>query len=81
MYRKGYPIYKSEEKHELHEDALENLAGYIAKRCKLGEGFVQESGICSASTYMWVDELSEGGLKKPTEVYLSKIKQLENILL
>lgn len=64
---------------DLHEDALEYVAGYIARRLKLGEDYVYPSGMSSQSTYTWIDELSEGGLKKPTEEFLTKLKKLELI--
>ncbi|CAD7078782.1 unnamed protein product [Hermetia illucens] len=48
---------------EVTAGALENLAEFIIKKCQI-EGETIQMGAHS-STYIWVDEQSEGGLKKP----------------
>ncbi|XP_050518939.1 short stature homeobox protein-like [Diabrotica virgifera virgifera] len=49
-----------EELNQLQYDALEYVSGYICKKLDLPE-------ITDTSTYTWIDQVSEGGLKKPPE--------------
>lgn len=63
---------------ELQYDGLENLAGFICHKLKKKE----PSASCSSSsqeTFTWVNHLSEGGLKKPTEQLMAQLHQLEQI--
>lgn len=58
-------------------DALENLAGFIIKKCRI-EGETKQM-VAHSSTYTWVDERSEDGLKKPDQHFLKSIFKLEEI--
>lgn len=58
---------------ELEDDAIEYLAGYLIKKLKINEHVSEDS------SYTWVDQISEGGLKKPSREFQNKIKSLENI--
>lgn len=51
----------------LQYDALENLAGFICNK------------INSSTPFTWVDHVSEGGLSKPSEEFMIKVKQLEEM--
>lgn len=57
-------------------DSLEYVAGYIAKKLKLDNYIEKEN---QKSSYTWVDEISRGGLKKPSKEFLDKIIELNNI--
>nr|AGL76355.1 transposase [Drosophila buzzatii] len=61
---------------ELEYDALENLAGYVCHRLKMS-GHNDENNI--DSTFTWVDQVSEGGLCKPTQEIMNSFKSLEII--
>lgn len=58
---------------ELEDDAIEYLAGYLIKKLKINKHVSEDS------SYTWVDQISEGGLKKPSREFQNKIKSLENI--
>uniref|UniRef100_Q7M4J6 P element homolog (Lu-P1 element) n=1 Tax=Lucilia cuprina TaxID=7375 RepID=Q7M4J6_LUCCU len=55
----------------LQEDALEYISGYIIRKHNL------EEYQCRENTFTWVDEVSKGSLKKPSNFFLQKIKSLE----
>lgn len=59
---------------DLQEDALEYIAGYIIQKQNLTEFQ------CNQNSFTWVDEISKGFLKKPSNQFVSNLKQLENIL-
>lgn len=56
-----------------HEDALEYVGGYIIQKLKLC-GYESEN---NQEGYTWVDEVSKGGLKKPSANFLKHLKELE----
>lgn len=58
---------------DLHEDDLEYIAGYIIQKQNLTEFQ------CNQNSFTWVDEISKGFLKKPSNQFVSNLKQLENI--
>lgn len=58
---------------ELQDDALEYLAGYIIK--KLGA----YEYTATTNTYNFIDEVSKGGLQKPTKEFFEKLRHLETI--
>lgn len=60
---------------ELTEDALEYLAGYVINKLNLSDEIAKES------TFTYVDEVSHGGLIKPSSTFKDQIKQLEIIFL
>ena len=60
---------------ELHDDSIEYLAGFIAFKLTLGTDYYCQSD----STYTFVDEISEGGLVKPNEIIVQKLKILDDI--
>lgn len=62
---------QEEEFDSLHEDALEYIAGFIVRKLGLTEHVSNEP------TYTWVDEVSRGGLTKPSTSFLCITKQLE----
>lgn len=64
---------------DFEHDSIEYLAGYIAKKLNLGQNYVYEGGIGSQSSYTWVDEISQGGLRKPTDSFINKINELNNV--
>lgn len=57
----------------LQEDALEYVAGYIIRKHNL-----EEFEHCRSS-FSWVDQVSKGFLKKPSESFLEQLKKLEAI--
>lgn len=61
---------------ELHLDALEYLAGYILKKLQrvVGLGQLVEK---NQKTWTWVNEISEGGLIKPSTEFLDLVNSLE----
>lgn len=61
--------------HELTYDGLENLAGFLC--CKLREPSI-ESGEGN-STFTWVGHFSEGGLHKPSDSFLLRVRELDAI--
>lgn len=63
---------------ELQEDALEYLGGYIIKKCFKGNE-AQVYRDANSSTFTWVDEVSEGGLIKPSKQFIIILKQLEKV--
>ena len=69
-------LMKSEMEHieykEMHHDALENIAGYIIKRLGLKNYGQITSRMQSCSTWPWVDQVAEGGLHKPNEIFYQK---------
>lgn len=57
-------------------DGLENLAGFICH----GLQKVEPSASSSIEpSFTWVDHLSEGGLKKPSEKLMADLQELESI--
>lgn len=64
----------SHELHELEYDGLENLAGYIY--FKLGYSRIEYT---NKPFYTWLDHVDEGGLCKPSDEFLLKMEELENI--
>jgi len=61
---------------ELAYDGLENLAGFICHKFRKDE----PSAFCSnQESFTWVDHLSEGGLKKPSEELMAQLRQLEQV--
>lgn len=63
---------------EMRLDALENLAGFIIKKCRkyINPDIAVNNEI---NNYSWVDEISEGGLIKPSKLFLNEIYKLEKI--
>nr|AAT95992.1 transposase [Drosophila willistoni]AAT95996.1 transposase [Drosophila willistoni] len=60
---------------ELTEDAMEYIAGYVIKKLRISDK-VKEN-----LTFTYVDEVSHGGLIKPSEKFQEKLKELECIFL
>lgn len=63
---------------ELRWDGLENLAGFIAfkLRHKAKLGYIPD---CNDASFSWVTHLTEGGLQKPTDDFLTKCNELDHI--
>lgn len=61
-----------EELNQLEYDALEYVSGYICKKLNLPVA-------TDTSSFTWIDQVSEGGLKKPPEELISKVHQLDII--
>ena len=55
------------------EDALEYISGYIIRKLNL------EEYECHENSYTWVDQVSKGSLKKPSNGFLNNIKLLESV--
>lgn len=65
---------------ELQSDALEYLAGYIIK--KLRHSIELNEAVCNDDkSWTYVDEVSEGGLIKPSQKFVETVSQLEAIFL
>lgn len=60
---------------ELKEDAIEYLAGFLIKKCKV------PNDPYTSCSFTWVDQKSEGGLKKPNETFLKNVTILESIFM
>lgn len=60
------------ELHELEYDGLVNLAGFICYKIQDESSETRET-----LNYTWTDHLSEGGLHKPSEHFISQMEQLE----
>lgn len=58
-------------------DGLENLAGFICKKVKEPTSFITSNS--TNSSFTWIDHLSEGGLQKPTQHFMTEIEKLEAI--
>lgn len=56
------------------EDALEYVAGYIIRKLRL-----TNSKCVNNEGYTWIDQLSKGGLKKPSRIFLKNLSELEII--
>lgn len=65
---------------ELHMDGLENLGGFILQKLKNKINLNEETQN-NQNNWTWVNELSEGGLMKPSETFLKKLIELEKIFL
>lgn len=65
-----------EEINELAYDGLENLAGFVCH--KLKDPTLQSS---SNESYSWIDQLSEGGLSKPSPTFMAHIEELNKVFL
>nr|AAB31526.1 O-type P element protein {exons 0-3} [Drosophila bifasciata, Peptide Transposon Partial, 757 aa] [Drosophila bifasciata] len=59
---------------ELTEDAMEYLAGYVVRKLRLSNESTQ-------SGFTYVDEVSHGGLIKPSDQFTATLKHLESIFI
>lgn len=64
---------------EIQNDGLENLAGFIAFKLRKSESSLGYIATDNDPTYTWINHLSEGGLMKPNENFLSKCRELNTI--
>lgn len=62
------------ELNELAYDGLENLAGFICH--KLKDDSLESS---STQSFSWVDHLNEGGLSKPSPMFMNNIEELNKV--
>lgn len=58
---------------EFEEDAIEYIGGYLIKKLHLNNFKSNEL------TYTFVDQISEGGLQKPTRIFIEKLIKLEEV--
>lgn len=58
----------------LEYDGLQYLAGFICHKLKINSNNDLQDNL-----FTWVDHISEGGLTKPTEEFMTFMEELENI--
>lgn len=64
----------------LQYDGLENLAGYICHKLKNKNPGIAITAL-DDSTYSWVNHLSEGGLSKPSQLFMETLKSCDAIFI
>lgn len=65
---------------ELSQDALQYLGGYIIKKLGCDNLGIRTSNVQN-NVYTWVDQISEGGLYKPSALFYEELVKLENIFI
>lgn len=71
--------YVTDDFSELKWDGLENLAGFVAFKLRKNECLGSISSKLNDVSSTWINHLSEGGLMKPTDEFLSRCRQLNDI--